>query len=93
MSCTARSMTTPTFDMRGGNGPTRVIAIDRMSSPRIASLIAWTVGLKRSTWPTISATPARRAASMMALALLHRGRDRLLHHHVNAAGDAGERDL
>ena len=59
-------MTTPTFDMRGGNGPTRVMAIDRMSSPRIASLIASTAGLKRSTWPTISVTPARRAAAMMA---------------------------
>src|SRR5712691_571174 len=66
MSCTARSMTTPTFDMRGGNGPTRVIAIDRISSSRIASLIASTVGLKRSTWPTIRATPARRAPAMMA---------------------------
>ena len=49
MSWTARSITTPTFDMRGGNGPTRVIAIERMSSPRIASLMAVTAGLKRST--------------------------------------------
>ena len=66
MSCTARSMTTPTFDMRGGNGPTRVMAIERMSSSRIASLMVCTAGLKRSTWPTISVTPARRAAAMMA---------------------------
>jgi hypothetical protein len=51
--------------MRGGNGPTRVIDIDRMSSPRIASLMVSTAGLKRSTWPTISATPARRAAATM----------------------------
>jgi hypothetical protein len=36
--------------MRGGNGPTRVMAIERMSSPRIASLMASTAGLKRSTW-------------------------------------------
>src|SRR5262249_34780255 len=66
MSCTARSMTTPTFDIRGGNGPTRVMAMDRMSSSRIASLMASTVGLKRSTWPTIRMTPARRAAAVMA---------------------------
>ena len=59
-------MTTPTFDMRGGNGPTRVMAIERMSSSRIASLIASTAGLKRSTWPTIRVTPARRAAAMMS---------------------------
>ena len=57
----------PTFDMRGGNGPTRVMAIDRMSSLRIASLIASTAGLKRSTWPTMSVTLARRAAAMMSL--------------------------
>src|SRR3984893_14581256 len=63
MSCTARSMTTPTFDMRGGNGPTRVIAIDRISSAEIACLIACTVGLKRSTWPPMSFTPLRRAAA------------------------------
>ena len=60
-------MTTPTFDMRGGNGPTRVMAIERISSPRMASLMVSTVGLNRSTWPTISTTPARRAAAMMAL--------------------------
>ena len=66
MSWTARSMTTPTFDMRGGNGPTRVMAIDRMSWSLIACLIDWTAGLKRSTWPTIRVTPARRAAAMMA---------------------------
>src|ERR1700683_464388 len=29
MSCTARSMTTPTFDMRGGNGPTRGTRVER----------------------------------------------------------------
>ena len=29
-------------------------------------MIASTAGLKRSTWPTISVTPARRAAAMMA---------------------------
>jgi hypothetical protein len=52
--------------VNGGNGPTRVIAIERMSSSRIASLIASTVGLKRSTWPTMSATPALRAAAMIA---------------------------
>ena len=66
MSCTARSMTTPTFDMRGGNGPTRVMAIERMSWSLIARLIDSTAGLKRSTWPTISVTPARRAAATMA---------------------------
>ncbi len=66
MSCTARSMTTPTFDMRGGNGPTRVMAIERMSWSLIARLIDCTAGLKRSTWPTISVTPARRAAATMA---------------------------
>src|SRR6266478_1834498 len=63
MSCTARSMTTPTFDIRGGNGPTRVIAIERISSPDIACLMAATAGLKRSTCPTIKVTPARRARS------------------------------
>jgi hypothetical protein len=66
MSCTARSMTTPTLDMRGGNGPTRVIAIERISSSQIAFLIASTVGLNRSTWPTIRATRACRAAAMIA---------------------------
>src|SRR2546430_531340 len=47
MSCTARSMTTPTFDIRGGNGPTRVMPIERMSSPDIACLIAATAGQPR----------------------------------------------
>src|SRR5215510_3919856 len=65
MSCTARSITTPTLDMRGGNGPTRVIEIERISSPRIASLMVSTAGLKRSTWPTMRVTPARRAAATM----------------------------
>src|ERR1700727_2823661 len=65
-------MTTPTLDMRGGNGPTRVIAIDRMSSLRIASAIAWTAGLKRSTWPIIKVTPARRAAVEQFLDGAHR---------------------
>jgi hypothetical protein len=37
-----------------------------MSSPLIASLMACTAGLKRSTWPTISVTPARSAAATMA---------------------------
>jgi len=37
------------FDIRGGNGPTRVMAIDRMSSSRIASFMAATAGLNRST--------------------------------------------
>jgi hypothetical protein len=32
--------------MRGGNGPTRVIAMERISSPLSASLIASTAGLK-----------------------------------------------
>ena len=59
-------MTTPTFDMRGGNGPTRVMAIERMSWFLIARLIDSTAGLKRSTWPTISVTPARCAAATMA---------------------------
>ncbi len=66
MSCTARSITTPTFDMRGGNGPTRVMPMERISSPLIASLMACTAGLNRSTWPTISVTPFRRAAAMMS---------------------------
>ena len=66
MSCTARSITTPTFDIRGGNGPTRVIAIERMSSPEIACLMAATAGLKRSTCPTIKVTPARWAAATMS---------------------------
>ena len=93
MSCTARSMTTPTFDMRGGNGPTRVMAIDRMSSSRIASLIASTVGLKRSTWPTISVTPALPGRGDDRAPLLHRGRDRLFDQHMHAALDAGERQF
>ena len=40
--------------------------MERISSPEIACLIAATAGLKRSTWPTISVTPARRAASTMS---------------------------
>src|SRR5215510_7797477 len=91
MSCTARSMTTPTLDMRGGNGPTRVIEIERISSPRIASLMVSTAGLKRSTWPTMRVTPARRRDD--AAPLLRIGRDRLLHQDVDAALDAGERDV
>src|SRR5204863_519581 len=66
MSCTARSMTTPTFDILGGNGPTRVIAIERISSSDIACLMAATAGLKRSTWPTIKVTSAGRAAATMS---------------------------
>ena len=93
MSCTARSMTTPTFDIRGGNGPTRVMPIERISSPEIACLIAATAGLKRSTWPTISVTPARRAASTMSRPSCDRGRNRLLDQDMDVARDAGERDL
>ena len=85
MSCTARSITTPTFDIRGGNGPTRVIAIDRISSPASACLMAATAGLKRSTCPTISVTPARAAAATMSLPLLDRGGDRLFDQDVDAA--------
>ena len=65
MSCTARSMTTPTSPMRGGKGPTRVIWIEMMSSPSMARLTASTAGLKRSTWPTISTRLLARAASIM----------------------------
>ena len=86
-------MTTPTFDIRGGNGPTRVIAIERMSSPVIACLMRRTAGLNRSTCPTISVTPARRGGRDDSLPLLHRGRDRLFDQHVDAARDAGQRDL
>jgi len=82
-----------TFDMRGGNGPTRVIAIDRISSPDIAALMAATAGLNRSTCPTISVTPARRGGVDNVPPLLDRGRDRLFNEDVNLAGDAGERDL
>ncbi len=46
-------------------GPTRVIWIDRMSSPAMACRIDCTAGLKRSTWPTMSVTPALSAASMI----------------------------
>jgi len=35
------------LDIRGGNGPTRVIAMERMSSPAIAFLMAATAGLNR----------------------------------------------
>ena len=93
ISCTARSITTPTFDMRGGNGPTRVIAIERISSSRIASLIASTAGLKRSTWPTIKrhAGAARRGDNFAPL--FDRRGDRLFHHDVDAARDAGKRDI
>ena len=93
ISCTARSMTTPTFDMRGGNGPTRVIAMERISSPAIACLMAATAGLKRSTWPTISVTPARRGGGDDIAALLDRGGDRLFDQDVNVTRDAGQRDF
>ena len=86
-------MTTPTFDMRGGNGPTRVMAIERMSSPRSASLMACTAGLKRSTWPIISVDAGGARGGDDVTALLDRGRDRLLDHHMHAALDAGERDV
>src|ERR1700750_357644 len=70
MSCTARSITTPTLDIRGGNGPTRVIPIDRISSFEIACLIAATAGLNRSTWPTIKVTPACLAGETISRASL-----------------------
>ena len=55
--------------------------------------MAATAGLKRSTWPTISVTPARLRGGDDLAALLDRGRDRLLDQNVDAAGDAGERDF
>ena len=67
--------------------------MERISSPEIACLIAATAGLKRSTWPTISVTPARRAAVDDVAPLLDRGGDRLLDQDVDLARDAGERDL
>ena len=68
MSCTARSMTTPTSPMRGGKGPTRVIWMEMISSPSMARLTVSTAGLKRSTWPTISTRSLALAASIMAWA-------------------------
>src|SRR3984893_13749807 len=66
MSWTARSMTTPTLDIRGGNGPTRGLGLAQMCSPDIACLMVATAGLNRSTCPTISVTPARWAAVTIA---------------------------
>ncbi len=64
MSWTPRSVTMPTSLMRGGNGPTREIAMEMMSSPAMASCSARIAGLKRSTWPTVSTTPFAAARSM-----------------------------
>ena len=55
--------------------------------------MAATAGLKRSTWPTISVTPALRAALTMSLPLLDRRGDRLLDQDMDVARDAGQRDL
>ena len=93
MSCTARSMTTPTLDMRGGNGPTRgdrdrenVLARDRLLD-----------GGDRRIEALDMADHQRDAGLLRGgddlAALLDRGCDRLLDQHMDVLGDAGERDL
>ena len=55
--------------------------------------MAATAGLKRSTWPTISVTPALRAALTMSRPSSTVDGDRLLDQDMDVARDAGERDL
>ncbi len=93
ISWTARSITTPTFDIRGGNGPTRVIAIDRMSSPEIACLTAATAGLKALDMSDHQGHAGALCGSNDFLPLLDRRRDRLFDQHMNVVRDAGQRDL
>src|SRR5438046_10226084 len=50
MSWTARSMTTPTLDMGGGNGTVRVIAVDRVYSWQTAHLMRLTVEVEGALW-------------------------------------------
>ena len=93
MSCTARSITTPTFDIRGGNGPTRVIAIERISSPASACLMAATAGIEALDMADHQRHAGAAGGGDDLAPLLDRGRDRLFDQDVDAAGDAGERDL
>src|SRR5918911_474952 len=75
-SCVARSIATPASWMRSGIGPTRVACTRKtwpMRPSAMSSASLPTAGLKRSTWPTMSLTPALRAAAADALA-----RDRLV---------------
>jgi hypothetical protein len=69
-SCVARSTVTPTSRIRAGNGPARREAIaytaDSQPSP-MSRPSSRTAGLKRSTWPTWTGTPARRAADTIAI--------------------------
>ena len=93
MSCTARSMTTPTFDMRGGNGPTRVMAIERMSSlaDRVLDRLDRRIEALDVADHQRDAGPVRRRDD--GAALLDRRRDRLLDHDMHAALDAGDREV
>ena len=93
MSCTARSITTPTFDMRGGNGPTRVMAIDRMSSSADRLLDRFDRRIEAFDMPDHQGHAGAPRGRNDRAPLLHRGCDRLLDQHVHAAVDAGLRQL
>ena len=90
MSWTARSITTPTFDMRGGNGPTRVMAIDE----DVLVLDRPLDQLHRRI-EALDMTDHERHAGAAGgrdngVTLLDRRSDRLFHHDVDAATDAFE---
>ena len=93
MSCTARSITTPTFDIRGGNGPTRVMAIDRMSSPVSRLLDGGDRGIEALDMTDHQGDAGAPRGIDDGAPLLDRGGDRLFHQHMDLARDAGERDL
>jgi len=69
------------------------MAIERISSPESAALMAATAGLKRSTWPTIRVTAGAPGGGDDVAPLLHRGCNRLFDEDMKVAADAGERDL
>ena len=93
MSCTARSMTTPTFDMRGGNGPTRVMAIERMSWSWIARLIDCDRRIEALDMADHERDAGAARGGDDGAALLDRRGDRLLDHDVDAARDACDREI
>ena len=93
MSCTARSITTPTFDMRGGNGPTRVmrdgqdvLVLDRLLDRLHGRIEALDMADHERD------VGAARGGDDLA-ALLDIGGDRLFHQHMDAARDAFQRDF
>ena len=93
MSCTARSMTTPTFDMRGGNGPTRVIAMDRISSAADRILYGFYGRIESLDVTDHQRDTCMPRGSYDGPAFRDGRRDRLFDQHMHAALDRGEREV